>query len=801
MQNQQAARYARWAAWAALAIVLVVVGVYGKRAILAARARRYLPKPLSKIVQQQSNEFSYSKTEDSVTVFTIRASQATEYKDENRTELKDVWITIFGRNGDRNDDIHTRECSYEPKSGSIHCQGAVQINLAAKKPAGAAPDPKSIQITTSNLSFNRASGEATTPEAVQFVFAQGTGHAVGVAYSTDTSIVELQKDVEFDVNASDKTGGLPIKATGGDLFIFRDQRRIELNAPAVVQQGPRQLSAQKITIELDEQFAAQRAIAEGEPVIRTKDAKGESTASASRFEATLDPAGWIKRIVGTGNVTGSDKTQTGSDRFSAASVDFAMEPQRNAVKTMNATGGVTAVSNDASGSRTITTDAMLVKFVPATAPVGAATALSAKSAPGSRQRIDSADSLAPATIETHSGDENTTIHAKQITTKFNAAGKFDQLLGHDGVQITRKIGNGAPQTTTSSELAASFGADGQWSTLNLSGNVKFQQSDRQATAKQAQMVRATDLVELSGSPVLSDASSRTTAGAVSINQKSGEIRATGGVVSTYLSGSQNAEMNLGSGPGHVSADSLAGSNTSGHAVYSGHARLWQGQSVLDANQIELWRDEKKMQATGNVVAVFPQASGPTMGNFGPATTTSISAKSQGAKSSTPSAGTGAGQTLWHLRAPSLTYWSDQGKAHLETGVSAQSDQGSIDSRTLDVFLAPAPAAASGTATQSPSNAPSPPKAGAALGGGRQMDKALAQGNVVVRQGDRRATAEQALYTAADGKFTLSGGQPTIVDAQNDTTTGRSLTFFIASDTILIDSQEGSRTVTKHRVDK
>ncbi len=800
MQNQQAARYARWAAWAALAIVLVVAGVYGKRAILAARARRYLPKPLSKIVQQQSNEFSYSKTENSVTVFTIRASQATEYKDENRTELKDVWITIFGRKGDRNDDIHTRECSYEPKSGSIHCQGAVQINLAAKKPAGAAPDPKSIQITTSNLSFNRASGEATTPEAVQFVFAQGTGRAVGVAYSTDTSIVELQKDVEFDVNASDKTGGLPIKATGGDLFIFRDQRRIELNAPAVVQQGPRQLSAQKITIELDEQFAAQRAVAEGDSVIRTKDAKGESTASASRFEATLDPAGWIKRIIGTGKVIGSDKTQTGSDRFSAASVDFAMEPLHNAVKTMNATGGVTAVSNDASGSRTITTDAMLVKFVPATAPAATAVAAAnSKSAPGSRQRIDSAESLAPATIETHAGDENTTIHAKQITTKFNAAGKFDQLLGHGGVQITRKIGNGAPQTTTSSELAAAFGADGQWSTLDLSGNVKFQQSDRQATAAQAQMVRATDVVALSGSPVLSDASSRTTAGAVSINQKSGEIRATGGVVSTYLAGSQNAEMNLGSGPGHVSADSLAGSNTSGHATYSGHARLWQGQSVLDANQIELWRDEKKMQATGNVVAVFPQASGPTMGTFGPPANTSVSAKSPGPKSAATaaSASPSAGQTLWHLRAPSLTYWSDQGKAHLETGVTAESEQGSIDSRTLDVFLAQAPA----TATGSPKPASATANAAAGLGGGRQMEKALAQGNVVVRQGDRRATAEQALYTAADGKFTLSGGNPTIVDAQNDTTTGRSLTFFIASDTILIDSQEGSRTVTKHRVEK
>jgi len=82
-----------------------------------------------------------------------------------------------------------------------------------------------------------------------------------------------------------------------------------------------------------------------------------------------------------------------------------------------------------------------------------------------------------------------------------------------------------------------------------------------------------------------------------------------------------------------------------------------------------------------------------------------------------------------------------------------------------------------------------------------MDRALAVGDVVVRQGDRRATAEQALYTATDGKFTLSGGQPTIIDASNDTTTGRSLTFYVANDTILIDSQEGSRTLTKHRVEK
>ncbi|MGC1169668.1 MAG: hypothetical protein WA886_12255, partial [Candidatus Acidiferrales bacterium] len=85
--------------------------------------------------------------------------------------------------------------------------------------------------------------------------------------------------------------------------------------------------------------------------------------------------------------------------------------------------------------------------------------------------------------------------------------------------------------------------------------------------------------------------------------------------------------------------------------------------------------------------------------------------------------------------------------------------------------------------------------------GQQLQRALALGGVTVRQGDRVGTAEQAEYTASDGKFVLSGGHPTIIDAASDATTGHSLTFFVANDTILIDSQAGSRTLTKHRVEK
>jgi hypothetical protein len=90
---------------------------------------------------------------------------------------------------------------------------------------------------------------------------------------------------------------------------------------------------------------------------------------------------------------------------------------------------------------------------------------------------------------------------------------------------------------------------------------------------------------------------------------------------------------------------------------------------------------------------------------------------------------------------------------------------------------------------------------AANAGALQISRAVGTGGVIVDQGGRRATAERGEYTAGDGKFVMSGGNPTIYDGSAGTTTGRQLTFFLADDTIIVDSENGSRTLTKHRVEK
>jgi LPS export ABC transporter protein LptC len=787
LRNQQAERYARIAALCAGFIVLIVAGAYIERSIHRARGRRSLSSIVPAEVQQQSDNFSYSDVEEGRTVFTVRASHATEFKDQNRALLQDVWITAYGHQGNRNDNIHTRECSYEPASGGIRCQGAVQIDIQGANPAPGKSAGQAMRVKTSDLTFNRESGEASTPAPVEFQFPQGRGHGVGVNYSTRDATLRVNQSVELDLSASDRAGGLPVNAAGSSLEIRRNEHLVVLRGPTTVRQGGRQLSAGEISITLDENDRAKEATAEGSPVIRGLEGGGEFSLAANKFESSLNEEGWVETVIAEGRVVGSRQTSAGTDHFSAARVDFAMLPERNLIHQMTANGGVTADSREGADSRSLKTESLRITFsnTPRTTHGLDQPASQQHATTPESQRIESAETLAPSTIESRSGNETTNLSAQKFVAQFDSKGRLDKLLGHSGVDIRRQVSGGVLQSSSASELIATFTPDGQWDTLDETGNVRFRESDRQASAARSKMSRTSGLTQLEGSPVLSDSVSRTSASSVSMNQQSGELRASGGVISTYFASASKDAVTLGSGPAHISADSLSGSTSSGHVIYEGHARLWQGQSVLEAERVELWRDEEKMQATGHVVAIFPQApgSGPS---FGPAPT----------KSPPPAA---SGPTLWQIRAPILTYWGTEGRAHLEGGVTAASDQGSLESRTLDAFLTPT----QGTGTSSvnpPAQSGGSPKQSAGPGG-RQLSRVLAEGKVVVHQSDRRGTADQAEYTAAEGKFVLSGGQPTLTDAANDTTTGRSLTFFVASDTILIDSQEGLRTLTKHRVEK
>jgi len=227
------------------------------------------------------------------------------------------------------------------------------------------------------------------------------------------------------------------------------------------------------------------------------------------------------------------------------------------------------------------------------------------------------------------------------------------------------------------------------------------------------------------------------------------------------------------------------------AVYTGHARLWQGESTMEADEIELNRDSRQLDARGNVRAVFIQvgsspAAKPTAP---PAPLPSRLRGGTAAKPPTTSAKqTPAGPDVIRVHAATLTYWDAKSQAHMEGGCTAESRDGTITGQACDLFFAP-------------SNKADAPQPQAAPGATQRLDHALFTGNVVVRSEDRRAVGERGEYDSALSKFVISGGNPTLYDGSGTSTSGRQLTFLIKDDTILVDSEQGTRTLTRYQVKK
>ena len=784
MRNSEAQRYARWSAAAAVLLAAVVAGVYLRNTWLARQAEKKAPPGVPSTIEQRSNEFSFSKVEGQRTIYTVRASHTTEFKEGGRNLLEDVAISVFGKKGERNDTLTTKACDFISNTGKISCAGEVQISLES---AGAPQAvEKAIQVATSGITFDRDSGEARTEKPVTFHLPAGEGRALGVRYDSNSGTFYLLHDVELNVatspsakvEKSEAFAGKALHLTGSSMAFQRETREVQVEGNVDAVMTTNELSAGSLLIEMDATFHPKRFVASGRPHVSETGPHGPIALSADEISSTLKPDGSIESIVATGNVHGTRNSPAGEDGIDAGLVKVDLSTRQNIPHLLTASNGVTLTSTGATangGMRSVQSDALEIRFAN-------------DSRPG-ETLLESVNTLAPARVEWRNLSalngkpvpQTMRMSGKRMNLKFDGQNQLQQLVSTGGVEVARKLGDAPEQTTVSRDLTAKFNGSGDLATIDQTGDVHFSDGQRSGQADRAHVDRAANSVALDGAVTISEVATRTTAQTATFTQSSNLLRADGHVLTTELHADSSGISNFAQEPAHVSAEHLVADTAKGHAMYSGNGRLWQGPSVIEADTIYLDSPTHMLVAKGHVRGVFPQAAWSPRGSMDSTqaakqtlgqTPSQIPSQTPG-KSSLPDTGLG------HVQGGLLTYWETESRARIEQNAHADSQQGSIQADIIDLFFS---AASAGIAT-------------------KQLSRAVANGDVAVRQEDRRGTSNRAEYTASEGKFVLSEGKPTLYSSTGDTTTGRQLTFFFADDRIVVDSAEGSKTITLHRVEK
>ena len=810
-------RLRRWLAVIAVLFIAMIAGTYFYARLRLRNVLNEIPNKIGIDIKQTANGFQFSKSDGKRTLFTVQAGKLKQFKLDGSAELHDVSIILYGRDSSRFDQIYGDDFSYDKKTGNVTGHGEVQIDLEANPTGAAGPDqgtPRElknpIHLETRDLVFNQESGDATTNARVDFSTPQASGWAVGVLYSGKTNTLTLVSQIHVTMGGQKAESLFATHAR-----ITHEPHEVVLDHP-LLRNETGTVEAEQATLFLGPDNEVQRVLATGN-VNAESSAEDSDPMRARADEAEMWLAGKenrLRTVTLTGNVhverIGSQPMQGDAGR---AILDFLGQNQLQKVHAMDGVrlaqrgGSIAAPTTASSAGNSRPQDfdltAPVIDFFVAggnrldhaeTSGAAKITISPAQNSPA--QNTTAANSPASA--------QRTVITAGRFDAKFSPTSDGSSRLASIHGAPDAKIVNLTPslpaRVSTSQTLDAQFSPQGGIESVIQLGSVAYDDGQvpakrTQAWADKALYTPADRILVLTGSPRVSEGSMATTARTIRINRVTDDAFADGNVKSTYseLTEQPDGALLASASPIHVTAATMTSHNSPGVALYQGNARLWQDANIVEAPSIQFDRDRRFLVAQGTaaqpVSTVLVEAKRVQPGK--------VQADAKKVEPRKPQAvGEPKVKTMQSEEKPGdtgpveitsarLTYADTERKAHYEGGVIARGTNFTASANTMDAYLLPRSKTSSNHA----------------LAGPGQLDHLVAQGNVVVTQPTRRAEGQTLVYTSSDDKFVLTGGPPSIFDAERGKITGVSLTFFRADDRVLVEGKESTPVVTQTRVAK
>lgn len=754
-------RLRTWFAISAITLILVVTGFYVVRRYQSRVLMHIAAKKLGVEIQQSTEGFRLAKSEGGRTLFVISAKKATQYKTTGAAALQDVNIIVYGRDGSRFDQIYGSNFEYDSKTGNVIARGPVNIDLEANTQGAERPDQATptelknpIHLRTSGLIFNQKTGLAHTAESVEFHVPEANGSAVGAEYDSHTNRLTLVSDIHAVT-----TGPVVRTLIAAHGVITKAPRRAVLEN-VTVKQPDSTITSDHVTVVFRTDNTIEQIFADGHV---EADNNGASSYQVQAAKGHLQ--------FGTSNdlqlATLSDGTQFHSSgerpmHGFAGQIDIHFDPQTQPTLVRLTDNAHVIQDPAASGpahdqQRTeIIADALDINVRDGKAPSKATTSGKAQ-----------VDIDQPAAKDQN--PSTTVVTAGKFTADFNPEGHIQHILGEPNARVVSSAQGQSDRVSTSDKLEVFYNDAGALASALQQGNFRYteklpdNQGDRIATSAAARYTPADDLLHLTGNPRIIEGGLTLTSDTVQITRRTGQAVAEGNVKSTYsdLKPQPNGALLASGDPIHVTARKMTAQQNAGTAIYTGGSRLWQGANIVEAPTIIFNRDNRSLVAEGN-----SSASAPVKSVF-------VQKDKDGKL------------TPVNVTAKKLTYVDADRRARYDGGVTARSTDGVLTANQVDIFLKPTGTAATNTSQPTPS----------------QLDRIVALGDVHLSQPGRRGSGDKLTYFQDDDKFVLTGGNPTIYDAQHGTVRGQSLTFFSKDDRVLVEGSPAAPTVTQTRVSR
>jgi len=740
----------------AAALIFVAISYYRHRNNTTFRLTSKSPE-LSKEIKGIVEGYEQRLMKEGRLYLWLRAARDITFTDDHH-ELVDVNLAVYPPVGDKPDQIVANKAIYDPKTSVITFVGNVKVETK-----------DALKVSTESIAYDQNSEIAQTDLPVSFDRENVSGHSTGAVVESKTKKLELKKDVEITVAPEaikdpkakpSSSRSRPVVIHSAHALFEQESMKMTFSGGVTAEQGRDLMSGDTLYGTLNEQKHLQKLEVRTNSYLRTMTEGRAAEVHSVDMDFFLDKDQQLERAVAMRNAGGKTLDADSDLQLEGANlieVLFQAQGDRSLLKQLR-TEGRSVINLSAPKSKANDPRAANKRLTADTVKLNWHV---------TGRDLDKAEAVGNAElfvdpVTKNAASDRKTLTAPRIDCDFFESGNIVRTAVATGgakavIEPVQKVEDRGTRTLTSQKMIGVFVPSTQdIERMDAQTDAKFNENDRNGVATNISFTAADNTVRLrGGEPTVWDSRARTKGDELDSDLTNKVSYSRGKTATTYYSQEQTngaTPFSKVKSPVYVVSDRGEFHNESGVAFYTGNARAWQDDNFVRADKLTIYVNEKRMDGTGHVQSQIYNAR----------------RRMGGTSSTVPVFAT----------ADSMTYSDINRTLHYESNVDIRQGSDRMTSGVADVYL---------------------------MKESSEVEKTIAERNVVLTQPNRKGTGDWLQYTSADEVAVLKGNPARVEDVEKGSTEGNRLTLYTRDGRVIADDVRGSqapgRIKSTHKVKK